>query len=181
VNRRRAIAVAAVVVVVGALAWAAFVILARGTSDADSPLLGKPAPAVLLPQLEGADAVRLSSPGKVTVINFWAPWCVPCLAEHQMLNRAVATYPADQVRFVAIAYQSRDTDVTSFLDRVGRNVATFTDEDGIASIDFGVTGVPETFVVDQLGVVRAHVNGALTQRKLTDLLRPLLNATAAPA
>ncbi|MCU1504599.1 MAG: hypothetical protein JWM12_3953, partial [Ilumatobacteraceae bacterium] len=109
-RRRRIIVTAGVVAVVAALAWAAFVILGRGTSLADSELLGKPVPELALPQLEGADAVRLASPGVITVINFWAPWCVPCLGEHTMLNRAVDTYPADEVRFVAIAYQSHDAD-----------------------------------------------------------------------
>ena len=123
--------------------------------------------------------MRLDAPGKVTVINFWAPWCVPCLGEHRMLNTASATYPADQVRFVAIAYQSQLADVTGFLDRVGRNVPTLTDADGIASIDFGVTGVPETFVVDRAGIVRAHVDGALTQSKLATLVDPLLAPPAA--
>jgi cytochrome c biogenesis protein CcmG/thiol:disulfide interchange protein DsbE len=178
-NRRRIIATTGVVVVVGGLAWAAFVILGRGAADNQSKLIGKPVPAIALPQLEGTDAVRVSSPGTVTVINFWAPWCVPCLGEHRMLNRVVGTYPANEVRIVAIAYQSQDNDVSSFLDRVGRNVPTLTDENGLASIDFGVTGVPETFVVDQTGIVRAHVNGALTQKELAALVDPLLGTTPA--
>lgn len=173
-NRRRIVATAGVVVVVGAIAWAAFVILGRGPSENRSELIGRPVPAIALAQLDGVEAVRVSSPGKITVINFWAPWCVPCLGEHQMLNRAAGTYPVDRVRFVAITYQSQVDDVSGFLDRVGRNVPTLTDENGLASIDFGVTGVPETFVVDQDGIVRNHVNGALTQKKLAALVDPLL-------
>jgi cytochrome c biogenesis protein CcmG/thiol:disulfide interchange protein DsbE len=173
---RRVVATACIVAAVALLAWAAFVILGRGTSNDTSRLIGKPAPDVALAQLGGADAVRLTAAGKVTVINFWAPWCVPCLGEHEMLNRVVGTFPADRVRIVAVAYQSQDTDVSSFLDRVGRNIPTLTDEDGLASIDFGVTGVPETFVVDAGGVVRAHVNGAITERRLTELVDRLLAA-----
>jgi cytochrome c biogenesis protein CcmG/thiol:disulfide interchange protein DsbE len=118
--------------------------------------------------------VKLSSPGQVMVINFWAPWCVPCLGEHQMLNQTVAGFAADKVRFVGIAYQSTDSDVADFLDRVGRNIPTLRDPDGVASIDFGVVGVPETFFVDPTGIVRARVAGPLTQKLLTTVIDRLL-------
>lgn len=171
---RRWLGATAIVAVVALLAWAAFAVLGRGSSTADSKLIGKPVPAIALPQLEGADAVALASPGKVTVINFWAPWCVPCLAEHEMFNRVIGTYPADDVRFVSVAYQSDDSDVSAFLDRVGRNMPAMRDADGIASIDFGVTGVPETFIVDRDGIVRHRVAGAVTDKELAELVDPLI-------
>ena len=87
-----------------------------------------------------------------------------------MFNQVAPTYPPDDVRFVGVVYQSEDSQVSEFLDRVGRNIPTLRDADGIASIDFGVTGVPETFVVDRDGIVRYRVAGPVTQAKLTELL-----------
>jgi cytochrome c biogenesis protein CcmG/thiol:disulfide interchange protein DsbE len=163
-----------IVAVVGLVAWAAFAVLGRGSSAAASKLIGQPVPSLTLPQLEGADAVALAEPGTVTVINFWAPWCVPCVGEHEMFNRVVPTYASSGVRFVGVAYQSDDADVSSFLDRVGRNVPTLRDANGLASIDFGVTGVPETFFVDRDGIVRYHVAGPVSEAKLHEYVDDLL-------
>jgi len=174
VKRRRALAVLVVAAVVGVLAWAAFAVLGRGDSITDSPLVGQPAPAVVLPALESDAMVRISAPGKVVVVNFWAPWCVPCLGEHQMFNRVVGTWSPDDVGFVGVAYQSATSDVTDFLDRVGRNVPTLRDDTGKASIEFGVVGVPETFFIDRDGIVRARVAGPVSERLLTDVVNRLL-------
>lgn len=171
---RRIVLVVVLVAVVAGLAWAAFAVLGRDTSVADSKLIGKPVPALALGRVEGADQVPLAEPGVVSVVNFWAPWCVPCLGEHQLFNRIAPSYDSDDVRFVGVVYQSEDGQVSEFLDRVGRNIPTLRDADGLASIDFGVTGVPETFFVDRDGVVRYRVAGPVTEAKLTELLGTLL-------
>ncbi|MEO5724136.1 MAG: TlpA disulfide reductase family protein, partial [Ilumatobacteraceae bacterium] len=113
-NSRRLFVTVALLTVVAAVALAAFVILGRGTSMTASKLIGQPVPNVALAQIDGDSAVRLGSPGHVVVVNFWAPWCVPCLGEHQMLNRVAGSFPADKVRFVGVAYQSADADVDDF-------------------------------------------------------------------
>ena len=174
---RRALVVGLLVVAVAGLAWAAFAVLGRDSSVAESKLIGKPVPALTLPRVEGGDAVSLATTGAVTVVNFWAPWCVPCLGEHALFNRLAPAYDAADVRFVGVVYQSEDSQVSGFLDRVGRNVPTVRDADGLASIDFGVTGVPETFLVDRDGVVRYRIAGAVTEAELTELLAELLAAT----
>jgi cytochrome c biogenesis protein CcmG/thiol:disulfide interchange protein DsbE len=179
VTTRRIVAVVAAVVVVAGLAWAAFAVLGRDSSVADSKLVGRPVPALTLPRVEGDDGVLLAGTGTVSVINFWAPWCVPCLGEHELFNRVAPAYERDDVHFVGVVYQSEDAQVTSFLDRVGRNIPTVRDADGIASIEFGVTGVPETFFVDRDGVVRYRVAGPVSEAKLTELLGRLLGAPPA--
>lgn len=180
-TRRRWLVGLAVGAVVGVLAWAAVVVLGRGESTTDSALIGRPVPNVVLDQVEGTARVSIATAGRVTVINFWAPWCVPCLGEHRMLNSAAAAYDPAEVQFVGVAFQSDDAEVSNFLSRVGRNVPTLRDRDGIASIEFGVVGVPETFVVDRSGMVRARVAGPLDRARLDSIVGELLHEkTPAP-
>ena len=178
--RRRWLIGVGVASAVAVLAWAAVVVLGRDASTTDSALIGRPVPDVVLDQVESDARVPIAAAGRVTVINFWAPWCVPCLGEHRMLNGAAAAYDPGKVQFVGVAFQSDDAEVSNFLSRVGRNVPTLRDRDGIASIEFGVVGVPETFVVDRAGVVRARVAGPLDRARLDELLTGLL-AEAEPA
>ncbi len=176
-TRRRWVVGGAVASVVAVLAWSAVVVLGSGAATTDSALIGKPVPAVVLDQVEGAAGVPVAASGRVTVINFWAPWCVPCLGEHRMLNSAAAAYDPSDVQFVGVAFQSDDAEVSNFLSRVGRNVPTLRDRDGIASIEFGVVGVPETFVVDRHGFVRARVAGPISRTRLDALIAEALGHT----
>ena len=173
-TRRNRLLAGAVVAIVGLLGWAVFVVLGRQGSVTDSPLIGKAAPAVVLQALDGSTSLQLAPPGKVSVINFWAPWCVPCRGEHQMLNQAVGLWSPDKVNFVGVTFQSSAGDASTFLDTVGRNVPTASDSDGTAAIDFGVVGVPETFFVDAGGVVRARVTGPVSKAQLTKIVTRLL-------
>ncbi len=172
--RRRWVVGAALTGAIAVLAWAAVVVLGRDPSATDSALIGKPVPNVVLDQVEGNARVPIATAGRVTVINFWAPWCVPCLGEHRMLNGAASAYDPGEVQFVGVAFQSDDAEISNFLSRVGRNVPTLRDRDGLASIEFGVVGVPETFVVDRFGVVRARVAGPLDRTRLDSLVNDAL-------
>ncbi len=173
-KRTRWIVAAAIAAVVGGIAWAAFAVLGDDPSITDSPLVGKAAPVVVLSALERDGEVRVSAPGKVLIINFWAPWCVPCKGEHQLFNRAISQWSPDDVQMVGIAYQSDDADVSAFLDIVGRNIQTLRDDNGEASIEFGVSGVPETFFIDENGIVRARVAGPVNEKLLTTVVTRLL-------
>ena len=172
-SRPARVAIAIVVgAVVAGLAWAGFTVLAGGAGGR-SQLIDEPLPAMVLPEAETGEPFALTAPGKIVVLNFWAPWCVPCLPEHRMLN-AAALARGDEVAIVGITYQSELGDVSAFLDRVGRNVRTLSDEEGRASIEFGVTGVPETFFVDARGIVRDHVTGPVDEATFTRIVERLL-------
>lgn len=176
---RRIVVVITSLAVLGLLAWASFAVLSRGSDESESALLGQPVPALSLADAESSEVFQLAAPGKVLVINFWAPWCVPCRPEHEMLNRVALTLSPDDVAIVGISYQSESDDVRSFLDQVGRNIRSFADADGRAAIEFGVTGVPETFVVDAAGIVRRHVVGPLEDGQLERLVAEVRQAPPA--
>ena len=167
---RRVAVVVASLAVLALLAWASFAVLSRGSDESASALLGAPVPALSLADAESGEVFQLAAPGKVLVVNFWAPWCIPCRPEHEMLNRVALDLSPDDVTIVGITYQSEPGDVRTFLDEVGRNIRSFADADGRAAIEFGVTGVPETFVVDATGIVRRHVVGPLEAGQLERLV-----------
>jgi cytochrome c biogenesis protein CcmG, thiol:disulfide interchange protein DsbE len=142
--------------------------------EVPSPFIGKPAPAFVLPLL--AQPGRTMQPsdmqGRAWVLNVWASWCTPCVAEHPLLvelSRSVRT------PIVGLNYKDKGPDAAAFLGRLGNPyAATVVDADGRAAIDWGVYGVPETFVIDQQGVVRFKHVGPLTLEVLKERLVPLL-------
>lgn len=123
-------------------------------------LVGQPVPNISLPTLdEGRPAAlrELAAEGPM-LVNFFASWCAPCEIEHPMLMELEAR----KVRIVGIAYKDAPQNAQAFLNRLGDPFATtLTDRDGTAGIEFGVTGVPETFLVGQDGVILAKHTGPL--------------------
>lgn len=142
--------------------------------EVPSPFIGKPAPAFKLPQLN--DAGRMLSPedlkGRVWVLNVWASWCAPCRDEHPLL---VALSREQLVPIVGLNYKDDPRAAQEWLLRLGDPyTATAVDRDGRAGIDWGVYGVPETFVIDQAGTVRHKHVGPLTQQVWMRDLLPLI-------
>jgi len=128
-----------------------------------SPLIGKPVPDVTLDLVESDDSLRLRDlDGQILVVNFWAPWCVPCRAEHADLLALAAGFEDLGVSVVGAVYQSRQDDVVAFLDELGRGYAVGMDERSRAAIGFGVRGVPETYFVDRDGTVVAKITGPIS-------------------
>lgn len=154
------VSVAGLVTVVLAVAFGA-----RFGSDprlSPSPLIGKPAPAITLSLVDSDSSLSLADlTGNILVVNFWAPWCVPCRAEHADLIELAAGYDSFGVSVVGIVYQSRLSDVINFLDELGRGYPVGMDDRSRAAIGFGIRGVPETFFVDRDGTVVAKITGPI--------------------
>ena len=139
-----------------------------------SPLVGKPAPGFELPRLHALDqSVTLDDfKGKVWVLNVWASWCVSCRAEHPVLNQWAQS---DHVFLVGLNYKDQTPDALLWLQQLGNPYAvSLVDADGRVGIDWGVYGVPETFVIDKHGTIRYKHIGPVSKEDLEQTLRPLI-------
>ncbi len=136
-----------------------------------SPVIGTTAPDDPLPLLDGTGTVRLSDlRGHVVVVNFWASWCAPCRQEHAALIETASAYADQGVRFVGVAYQDGVPVAQRFLDELGAGGQEYlyvTDPDSRAAIDFGVFGIPETYLVDADGTITRKLVGEMTTESLS--------------
>ena len=139
-----------------------------------SPLVDKPAPAFSLPTL-GAPAQSLSPQdlrGKVWVLNVWASWCVACREEHGLM---VEMAKLGVVPIYGLNYKDKRDDAIGWLNQFGNPyVASLSDTEGLVGIDYGVYGVPETFVIDKAGVIRHKIIGPVTPDSIRDVIMPLV-------
>jgi cytochrome c biogenesis protein CcmG/thiol:disulfide interchange protein DsbE len=159
-------------------------ILARGLRldphEVPSPLIDKPAPTFALTRLDdAAKTIRLEDMhGKVWMLNVWASWCVSCREEHPLL---VAFSKKHIVPIYGLDYKDQRADASGWLARFGNPYdASLFDGEGRTGIDFGVYGVPETFVIDQAGIIRMKHIGPLTQEALATKIEPLLERLKKP-
>jgi len=142
--------------------------------EVPSPFIGKPAPAFSLARLE--DAGKVFTPqdmkGKVWLFNVWASWCTSCRAEHPVL---VAFAQQAAVPIVGLNYMDQREEGSRWLDKFGNpyQLSVF-DADGKVGTDYGVYGVPETFVIDKQGVIRLKLTGPVTPAVIRDTLLPLI-------
>ena len=152
--------------------------LLRGLSldprEVPSPLIGKPAPEFSLPRLDDPAQMlgRHDLLGQVWILNVWASWCVACREEHPLLvdfaKRKVAP-------IIGLNYKDGRDDARRWLARFGDPyTASVSDSQGKVGIDFGVYGVPETFVIDKQGVIRFKQIGPVTPDVLREKIEPLL-------
>jgi len=152
--------------------------LARGLKldprEVPSPLIGKPAPAFQLTRLDAPDQTlkRDELLGKVWILNVWASWCAPCREEHPVL---VDFARRKLVPVYGLNYKDTRANGQAFLKQLGNPYeASLFDGDGRVGIDYGVYGVPETFVIDRQGVVRLKLVGPLTPDSVRTRIEPLL-------
>ncbi len=134
-------------------------------------LVGKPVPAVVLPDFDtGAKVAMRDAPQGPRLVNFFASWCAPCRIEQPQLM----TLKARGVTIVGVAYKDEPAKTRAFLDELGDPFALrLVDRSGRAGIEFGVTGVPETFLVGADGVILAKHSGPLTQADAEALMSKL--------
>ncbi len=142
--------------------------------EVPSPLIGKPAPAFRLAQLQ--DPAMTITPeelrGKVWLLNVWASWCVTCRQEHPLL---VELARQNVVAIVGLNYKDERDKGIAWLRELGDPyLVSAYDRDGNAGIDWGVYGVPETFVIDKAGIIRYKITGALTPTNIRDEIIPLI-------
>src|SRR5262249_21120158 len=160
------------IIFLGLLAFLA-IGLGRDPHEVPSPLVNKPAPQFQLAQLHNpdkkfsADQMR----GKVWLLNVWASWCVSCREEHPVLLEFSKT---GQLPLYGLDYKDRRDDGLAWLSEFGNPyVLSAMDSDGRVGIDYGVYGVPETYLIDKDGVIRFKQIGPVTPEVLQNKILPL--------
>jgi cytochrome c biogenesis protein CcmG, thiol:disulfide interchange protein DsbE len=142
-----------------------------------SAMIDKEAPAFDLPGLDGpgltgAGISRDGFKGRPVVINFFASWCVPCREEHPLLMRLAER---EHIRLYGIDYKDRPEDARRLLAQFGNPFAAVgEDSEGRTGLDFGVYGVPETYVLDASGHIRKKFTGPMTAEQVNNELLPIL-------
>jgi cytochrome c biogenesis protein CcmG/thiol:disulfide interchange protein DsbE len=148
--------------------------------DIGNPMLGKKVPPFAMPGLRGApgfsaaDLQAAAAQGPV-LVNFFASWCIPCAEEADLLGQLTA----EGMVFWGVTYEDKPDAVEAYLGKYGNPYKRLAnDANGRVAIDWGVYGVPETFLIDRNGVVRWHKAGPLTDDAVRTELRPAMRAVA---
>ncbi|MGH2737024.1 MAG: TlpA family protein disulfide reductase [Actinomycetota bacterium] len=171
-SARRWLRVALVVVpsalIVGVLAWA---LLQEGSA----PQPGDEAPRFTAARLDGEGTISLSDfEGRPVLLNFWASWCLPCEDEAPILNEAQGQY-GDDIAFVGVNIKDARDDALEFENRYGTSYPSVRDERQEIYDDYGLTGQPETFLIDGDGIIVEHIPGSIAdQAYLNSLLDALI-------
>lgn len=157
-------------------------------SKLPSALVGRPAPLIGLPPLDGLvgdggrpvpglDAGTLAA-GRVSIVNFWASWCVPCAEEHPLLVQLAARR---DVTLYGVNYKDQTANARRFLGRYGNPFnAVGVDANGRAAVEWGVYGMPETFIVDGRGIVVYKHVGPLSPTAIEAKIIPAIRNAARP-
>jgi cytochrome c biogenesis protein CcmG, thiol:disulfide interchange protein DsbE len=150
-----------------------YVGLGRDPREVPSPLIGKPAPTFVLAQLHEPSRTLSNADlkGKVWLLNVWASWCASCRVEHPLLMQLAQT---KSIPVYGLDYKDNSDAGRAWLAQNGNPyTASMVDQDGRVGIDYGVYGVPETFLIDKAGVVRYKQIGPLTAEALQQKILPL--------
>lgn len=147
--------------------------VAAGPSE--PPLIGGPVPDFEFTALDGSTMNLGASQGNVVVVNFFASWCDPCRDEAAALEETWRAYKGQDVQFYGIAYKDADSKAQAFLDEFGVSYPSTVDTSNRAAREYGVTGVPETFVVDRQGLLVRHFLGPITRAQLTQEIERALS------
>ena len=185
--RRAAIATASAIPLVALFAYG----MTRDPREIPSPLPGKPAPDFALEviragdeqaadQAQPGDTIRSSDlRGQIVVLNFWASWCLACRDEHAVLSATAQTYAGRGVRFLGVLYNDRPASGIEWITQMGgQSYPAVKDFRSRTAIDFGLYGVPETFIIAPDGTVAYKHIGPVTSQVLTDQIERILPPVA---
>jgi len=161
---------------VGFLVLAAFLLrgLWLNPREVPSPLIGKPAPVFEKAKLAQPTEMfsSKSMAGQVWILNVWASWCTPCRVEHPLMNELASR---KIVPIIGMNYKDAPDNARKWLADLGDPYTTiFIDHDGKLGIDFGVYGVPETFIIDKQGIIRYKHIGPVTPEAMQQKIVPLV-------
>ena len=155
----------------------------RNPAEIPSPLPGRQAPAFTLAVMApgkgslarpSSDTIRLVDlAGKVVVLNFWASWCLPCRTEHAALSEAARHYADKPTQFIGVLYNDEPAAGSRWIAEMGgMSYPAVTDNESRTAIDYGLYGVPETFIIDPSGRVAHKILGPIT----ADVLRRVIDS-----
>ena len=149
--------------------------LSNDPRNIPSPLVGKAVPHFELPQLYNPSKTikPTDMQGKVWVLNVWASWCVSCRAEHAVVTEFVK---ANKLAVLGLNYKDEPIDAKAWLAKFGNPYSVIAvDADGRVGIDWGVYGVPESFIIDKKGIIRYKFTGPIDQKAVQDILKPMVD------
>lgn len=150
----------------------------RNPASIGSVMVGRPAPKLDLPALRPGESPLTDESlrtGKPLIVNFFASWCTPCLAEHPLFTRLAEREGAT---IVGIAWKNKRDEATAWLKKLGDPYRLAgLDLEGKTGLDWGLSGVPETYLIDGEGIVRRHYRGPITERDLNETILPFLKGT----
>jgi cytochrome c biogenesis protein CcmG/thiol:disulfide interchange protein DsbE len=174
---RRWLLLALALLAAGVLTVPLALALGRPAGGAPAALVGRPAPPLAGPTLDGGSVDLADLRGSVVLVNVWASWCRPCREEMPLLADAARRWGPQGLRVVGIDVNDDPVAARAFLDDVGGvPFPSVADPDGRLAVEWGTTGVPETFVVDRDGTVVAKRFGAVTVAWLAEEVAPRLEA-----
>ena len=159
-------------IVVGCLA-----LFITGCGESPVATVGKPAPDFDTVDLKG-DVWSLSKlKGQVVFLNFWATWCAPCREEMPSMQRLYTKLPKDKFTMIALFNNDKEPAVKNFVSQLGITIPILSDEYNFAGTKYGLTGLPETFIIDKQGIIREKFIGPAEwdSPKFIDMLTKYIN------
>jgi peroxiredoxin len=148
-----------------------------GCGESPVAAVGKPAPDFDTVDMQGEVWSLSTQRGQVVFVNFWATWRAPCRDEMPSMQRLYTKLPKDKFTMVALYNNDKPTSVNSFVAKLGITIPILNDESNIIGPRYGLTGLPETFIIDKQGVIREKFIGPVEwdSPKMVDMLTKLIN------